>query len=326
MPIRNFAPCSLLAYNEAMQDIEISVVIPFYNEEENVQELYERLVSTLEKLTPDFEILFVDDGSTDSSIVTLKRIQSCDKRVRILRLMRNFGQHPAMWAGFSKAQGKIVATLDADLQNPPEELPKLIAKLDEGYDVVSGWRQLRKDSFLRRAPSLIVNIIASRLTRTKLRDYGCNLRVYKREVVDELLRLPELAKFTTGLVSWLGVSIAEVEVAHDQRRAGKSKYNFFKLLKLYLDLVTGFTIFPVQLISITGAVVALMGLGLGLFLIGYRLFYGAGSLGITTFVALAFFISGVQLLSLGLIGEYVGRIYIEAQKRPYYIMKEEIES
>jgi undecaprenyl-phosphate 4-deoxy-4-formamido-L-arabinose transferase len=303
---------------------EISVVVPVFNEEANLSELHRRLAATLEGLERPFEIVFVDDGSTDGSLDAMRHLRGTDPRVRIIQLARNFGQSPALYAGFAHVRGRIVAMLDADLQNPPEELPKLIAKIDEGYDFVSGWRQHRHDSFLRKTPSRLLNYLVKRTTKAQFRDVGCSLKAFRREVTDLLGRFTHHSRYLPVDVAWLGVRTAEVEVAHDERAVGTSKYGLFKLLHTGFDLVTSVTAAPLRFFGVLGWVFAGIGFAMALRVLYVRITQG-DTQQIGTVMALIFFLSGVNLIATGLMCEYVSRIYVEVQNRPYYVVKDVIE-
>ena len=300
---------------------EISVVVPVYNEEPNLRELHRRIVTTLEGMGRPFEIVAVDDGSSDASLETLKSIHSDDPRLRVVQLARNFGQGPAIYAGFANVQGKIVCLLDADLQNPPEELPKLIAKIDEGYDYAGGRRQGRNESFSRRLGSQLLNYIIRRTTRTAFYDMGCALKAFRREVTDHLVRFTHHSRYLPVDLAWLGVRMIEVDVAYNERATGESKYGPLKLLRVSFDLVTGITSAPLQFLSPLGFLFAIVGFLMAFRVLYVRLIHGDNSQ-IATVVAVFFVLSGVQLIASGLMCEYISRIYIEVQNRPYYIVKD----
>ncbi|MCX6353628.1 MAG: glycosyltransferase [Candidatus Aureabacteria bacterium] len=303
--------------------VEISVVIPIYNEEENIPLLHPRLRETMERLGRSYEVILIDDGSSDRSAELISGLMAHDPRLRLIEFNRNYGQHAAVFAGFEHARGMVIVTLDADLQNPPEEIPKLIAKIDEGYDIVGGMRGKRRDSVFRKIPSWLVNRFISRATGVSLRDYGCMLRAYHRTVVDQIVRCNEISSFIPTLANSFARSVTEIEVAHAERKRGKSKYNLRRLLKLNFDLVTGFSLFPIQLISGLGILIALLGIGFGIMLMVLRFVYGAvwAAQGVFTLFALLFVFVGIQLLAMGLIGEYIGRIYSEVRNRPRYVIK-----
>ena len=301
--------------------VELSVVIPVYNEEENIPELSQRLTDALEKLGMRYEIILVDDGSRDRSVELLSGIARRDPRIRLIEFNRNYGQHAAIFAGFEHSRGEIVVTLDADLQNPPEEIGKLVAKMREGYDIVGGLRMDRRDSALRKIPSWLVNRFIQRATGVYLRDYGCMLRAYRRVVVDQIVRCNEISSFIPTLANSFASSVTEIGVAHKERAKGSSKYNLARLLKLNFDMVTGFSLFPIQLISGLGILIALTGMLFGIFLFLRRLVHGPEVEGVFTLFAILFFFVVIQLLAMGLIWEYIGRIYAEVRNRPRYVIR-----
>jgi undecaprenyl-phosphate 4-deoxy-4-formamido-L-arabinose transferase len=305
-------------------DPEISVVIPVFNEEPNLRELFRRTTETLDALDRSFEVVIVDDGSTDGSLQALKEIRAGDSRLRIVCLARNFGQSPALYAGFAHVRGKIIAMLDADLQNPPEELPKVIAKIDEGYDFASGYRQRRQDTFLRTIPSRLINYVVKKATRTEFRDVGCSIKAFRREVTDRLIQFTHRSRYVAVDVAWLGVRAAEVEVGHGARVAGKSKYGLFKLFRTGFDLVTSVTAAPLQFFGFVGWLFALVGFGMGIRLAYFRYAYGEFNQYISV-IAIFFFLFGMQMAATGLMCEYISRIYIEVQNRPYFVVKEVID-
>jgi undecaprenyl-phosphate 4-deoxy-4-formamido-L-arabinose transferase len=301
---------------------EISVVIPVYNEEDNLLELGERLIRTLTDLGRPFEIIFVDDGSTDRSWQLLSDLnREHPGHIRALQFHRNFGQHQAIFAGFQAARGQVMVTLDADLQNPPEEIPRLVAKLEEGYDTVGGWRENRRDSVFRKLPSQMVNYVMSKVTGVKLRDYGCMLRAYRREVVDSINQCQESSSFIPALANLFSRRVAEIPVGHAERERGASKYGVFKLLRLNFDLMTGFSNLPIHLVGFMGVAIALLGLLFGLFLFIRRIFVGPEVEGVFTLFAILFVFVGLNTLGLALIGEYVGRIYREVRGRPRFVIR-----
>jgi undecaprenyl-phosphate 4-deoxy-4-formamido-L-arabinose transferase len=299
------------------------VVIPVFNEEDNLRELGERLIRTLTGMGRPYEIIFVDDGSTDGSWEILSDLnRHYPQNIRALQFHRNFGQHQAIFAGFQAARGKVMVTLDADLQNPPEEIPRLVAKIDEGYDTVGGWRENRQDSIFRRLPSQLVNTVMSRVTGVKLRDYGCMLRAYRREVVDSINQCQESSSFIPALANLFSQRVAEIPVGHAERERGKSKYGVIKLLRLNFDLMTGFSNLPIHLVGFMGVTIALLGLFFGLFLIIRRIFVGPEVGGLFTLFAILFVFVGLNTLGLALIGEYVGRIYREVRGRPRFVIRQ----
>jgi undecaprenyl-phosphate 4-deoxy-4-formamido-L-arabinose transferase len=301
--------------------LDVSVVVPAYNEAANLPGLLARTSAAVAPLG-DYEIIVVDDGSTDESWRLLSEAGDADPHVVGVRLQRNFGQHPALTAGLTAARGRVIVTLDADLQNPPEEIPKLVSRLGADCDVASGWRQARKDSWLRRLPSKLVNVILRRATGVYLHDYGCMMRAYKRRVIELLLCCPEVSRATTGLVSWLGVQIVEVPIAHEPRHAGRSRYRFWRLLRMNFDILTGFSTGVLQLVSVSGIVVSVLGFAAAIVLVVWRITHGAGPIGLTTFLAVLMFLAGMQVAAIGIVGEYVGRIFTQVQGRPYYVVRE----
>jgi len=302
--------------------VKYSVVIPVFNEEQTLEPLHSRLTAVMQNLGATYEIIFVDDGSTDGSPRILKELSNKDNSITVIRFTRNFGQHPAVSAGFDVTQGAVIITMDADLQNPPEEIPRLLEKINEGYEVVAGCRESRHDPIWRKLSSRFTNWLVSKLTGVKLKDQGCMLRAYRSEIIEMLKQCKEKSRFIPTLVSWLGVSLAEIKVTHDPRLGGKSKYNFPKLLKMYFDLVTGFSDLPIQIVTYAGFAVSFLGIGVGIYLVIWRIVFGPGISGLVSFVALGILLLGALLVALGLIGQYIGRIFVETQGRPYYIVKE----
>jgi len=304
----------------------VSLVIPVFNEEPNLEPLYERLEPALEALDQPYEVIFVDDGSRDRSLEVMRCLQEKHEAVRVIQLNRNYGQHAAVFAGLDHARGDVIVTLDADLQNPPEEIPRLLDKINEGHDVVGGWRQGRQDHAVRRLLSWGVNRITSRIVGVDMRDYGCMLRAYRRTVVEILRSCSDVSSFIPALACTFASSPVEVPVAHDRRKGGRSKYSPFRLHRLNFDLLTGFSILPIQIVSLAGMGIALLGIGFGGFLLLRRLLVGPESEGVFTLFAALFVFVGIQVLALGLIGEYIGRIYMEVRRRPRYIIKRIYES
>lgn len=305
-------------------DSSISVLVPILNEEESLLELHERLMHTLELMGRPFEIIYINDGSSDHTQDIIENFRQADRRVKIIEFNRNYGQHMALFAGFERATGDAVITIDADLQNPPEEIPRLVEKVDEGYDVVATYRRGRKDSLLRKIPSYIVNIITSRLVGSKLKDYGCMLRAYSRSVIDAMNLCQESSSFIPALANTYAKRIVEIEVGHAERAKGVSKYGLFRLLRLNFDLMTGFSLMPIQAIGMLGVLIAAVGLGFAVFLFIRRLVVGPEVEGTFTLFAILFFFMGVQIFALGVIGEYIGRIFQEVRRRPRYMVRKEL--
>jgi len=307
----------------AGQEPYLSVVIPVYNEEDNLVELHARLAATLNATGWSWEVIYVDDGSRDRSWEILENLHRQDRQhVRLVRFNRNYGQHMAVFAGFERVRGKVIVTLDADLQNPPEDVPKLVKKLEEGYDVVGGWRQQRRDSWWRKLPSWVVNRITSRVVGVDLKDYGCMLRAYTRQVVEAMNQCQETSSFIPALANTFAREVVEIPVGHAERAGGRSKYSLLGLIRLHFDLMTGFSVLPIQFVSLLGSLVALVGLGFGLFLFIRRLIVGPEVEGVFTLFAILFVFVGLQILGVGLMGEYVGRIYREVRRRPRFVISE----
>jgi undecaprenyl-phosphate 4-deoxy-4-formamido-L-arabinose transferase len=301
---------------------ELSVVIPVYNEAATLTDLHARLARTLKDIGRPWEIVFVDDGSRDRSADVLRALHAQDPGVRVVRFNRNYGQHAAVFAGMERARGDVVITLDADLQNPPEEIPALLRRLEDGFDVVGGARVHRHDAWFRRVASRLVNRATSAIVGVRMTDYGCMLRAYRRSVVDQIVACQEISRFIPALANTFAVAVTEVPVTHARRRHGRSKYGLLRLLRLNMDLMTGFSLLPIQAVSLAGVVVAALGLGFAVFLGLRRLLLGPEVEGVFTLFAILFFFVGLQILALGLIGEYVGRIYQEVRRRPRYVVTE----
>jgi undecaprenyl-phosphate 4-deoxy-4-formamido-L-arabinose transferase len=299
--------------------MKISVVVPVYNEEGNLPELLLRLAAVLDPSGSPYELVFVDDGSTDRSLEILKEAaRQRPDRIRVLEMARNFGQHQAILAAFQNVTGDVIVTLDADLQNPPEEIPKLLAKVAEGHDVVGGIRMNRQDSFARRAASALVNRVTTAITRLRLTDFGCMLRAYSRDVVEEINRCDEASTFIPALAQSFARRPTEVPVAHAPRRYGASAYSLYRLVRLNFDLMTGFSLVPLQAFGLLGTLVAIGGIAFGLFLFVRRLIVGAEVEGVFTLFAILFTLLGVAMAGLGIVGEYVGRIYQQVRGRPRF--------
>ena len=299
----------------------LSIVIPVYNEQENLRALHRALSPVLTALGKTYEVIYVDDGSIDQSLEILKELQAADPHILVVEFSRNFGQHSAIFAGFDQSRGEIVVTLDADLQNPPEAIPSLIHTIESGYDVVGGWREDRQDSLFRKLASKIVNKIISWSTGVKLKDYGCMLRAYRRSIIQQICKCSEISSFIPALANTFARSIAEIQVPHRERAQGRTKYSLTRLIRLNFDLMTGFSLFPIQAISAFGLVTAIAGVLFSLFLFVRRLIIGPEAEGLFTLFAILFAFIGVQILALGIIGEYVGRIYNEVRKRPRFVVR-----
>jgi undecaprenyl-phosphate 4-deoxy-4-formamido-L-arabinose transferase len=302
--------------------MKVSVVVPVYNEQANLDEFLRRTLAVMDGSGDPYEIILVDDGSRDRSLDILKGWAARRPDVlRVLELSRNFGQHPAVLAGFHDVTGDVAVTLDADLQNPPEEIPKLLAKVGEGHDVVGGVRVSRQDSWARKLASGIVNRITVLITRMKLTDFGCMLRAYSRDVVEEINRSEEASTFIPALGQSFARNPVEVEVAHAPRKGGESAYSLYRLIRLNFDLMTGFSTVPLQMFGILGMLVALGGIAFGIFLLVRRLIVGAEVEGVFTLFAILFTLLGVAMAGLGIVGEYVGRIYEQVRGRPRFSVR-----
>jgi undecaprenyl-phosphate 4-deoxy-4-formamido-L-arabinose transferase len=299
----------------------VSVVIPVYNEEAVIDELIRRCLAACGDLGEDFELILVNDGSSDSSAEKIKiAAERHDGVVVGVLLNRNYGQHAAVMAGFNQARGQIVVTLDADLQNPPEEIPKLVRAIEDGADVVGTIRVPRRDSFFRRLSSSLVNKAVRRATGVMMHDYGCMLRAYRRNVVDAMLSCTERSTFIPVLANYFAHRTAEIEVRHGSREQGTSKYSLWKLINLQFDLLTSMTTFPLRMLSVLGVIAAAAGIGFGVLLMVMRLAFGSqwAAEGVFTLFAAMFTLIGAQFIALGLLGEYIGRIYQDVRSRPRY--------
>jgi undecaprenyl-phosphate 4-deoxy-4-formamido-L-arabinose transferase len=300
----------------------ISIVVPVYNEAANLDALWARLQPIVADSTREWEIIFVDDGSSDNSLEILRRYSERDRRVRVVELARNFGQHSALLAGFRNSYGDVVVTLDADLQNPPEEIPRLLEAIEAGNDVVGGWREERQDRIYRRLASQMHSRITSAMVGVPMHDYGCMLRAYRRHIIDTVVACDEKAAFVPALANSFAKHVAEIPVGHAERHDGKSKYNLFRLAHLSLNLITGFSNFPIQAMSLAAVGIFLLDALFVVVLLAHRLIYGPQQEGAQwVLFAFTFALLGLVMLALGLIGEYVGRIYLEVRRRPTYIVR-----
>jgi undecaprenyl-phosphate 4-deoxy-4-formamido-L-arabinose transferase len=304
-----------------MNSPAISVVIPVYNEELGLQALFARLYPALDGLGKPYEVIFVNDGSKDRSPALLR--EQFERRpdvTRVVLFSGNYGQHLAIMAGFERCRGERIVTLDADLQNPPEEIPKLLAKMDEGYDYVGGVRAEREDTWFRRNASRLVNFLRERTTRIRMTDQGCMLRAYSRPIVDAINACTEVNTFIPALAYTFAQNPTEIEVRHAARAAGETKYPFYKLLRLNFDLVTGFSLAPLQAFSLLGFVISLGAIGLVGFQVIHRLVRGMAAEGVfgSPLEAFAILVVGLILFGIGLLGEYIGRIYQEVLRRPRF--------
>lgn len=311
--------------------MDLSIVVPIYNEEESITHLYERVTAALANTALVYELILVDDGSSDRSFLLLKDIAGQDSRVKVIRFRRNFGQTAAMAAGFDAATGRVVVPMDGDLQNDPTDIPKLLAKIDEGYDVVSGWRKDRQDTYInRKLPSMIANGLISRFTGVHLHDYGCTLKAYRREVLDGINLYGEMHRFVPALASQVGAKVTELPVKHHPRLYGTSKYGISRTVRVVLDLMTvkfllSYSTKPIQLFGKWGIYTLLAGFLSGATTI-YMKFFEHFSMNRNPLWILTVFLlfMGIQFIVLGLLGELNARTYYEAQGKPIYVIRERI--
>jgi glycosyltransferase involved in cell wall biosynthesis len=309
--------------------VNISVVIPIYNEEENVALLYDELSGVMTSLDCDYEILFIDDGSSDSTLSILKSIQAGDSSVVVVQFRKNFGQTAAMSAGFDYARGRVIITMDGDLQNDPHDIPRLIEKINEGFDVVTGWRYERKDAFVsRRLPSIIANKIISWTTGVALHDYGCTLKAFRKEIIKNIRLYGEMHRFIPAIASGMGISFTEIKVNHRARRFGTSKYGISRTIRVVLDLITvkfllSYATRPIQIFGLLGIVSGMAGFIIALILTIQRQFFGVplSNRPLLLLAVLLIFI-GIQFISIGLIAELQARTYHETQQKPVYFVKD----
>ena len=307
----------------------LSVVIPVYNEAASLPALFARLYPALDALQLRYEVIFVNDGSRDKSGALLKdQFAARPDVTRVVFFNANYGQHLAILAGFERVRGERIVTLDADLQNPPEEIGKLLAAMDAGADYVGGVRRTREDSWWRRTASRLMNRLRERITRIRMTDQGCMLRAYSRDIVDAVAAAREVSTYIPALAYTFAHHPVEVDVLHEERSAGVSKYSLYRLIRLNFDLITGFSLVPLQLFSVTGMLVALTSVVLYVVVIAQRAIVGGFVEGIKAFWdrdILAFFLIGCIMFGVGLLGEYVGRIYQQVRDRPRYVIRAVLE-
>lgn len=310
---------------EELKKPELSLVIPVYNEEANLEELIRRCLAACDPLHIPYEIILVDDGSADSSANMIREAaEKHDGKIVGVFLTTNFGQHAAVTAGLQTSVGKYVITLDADLQNPPEEIPKLVEKLREGYDVIGTIREKRKDTLFRRWASKMVNFMVRKLCNGKtMTDYGCMLRGYSRNVVNAILNCPEHGKFIPMLAMSYARRTIEIHVKHADRTAGESKYNVWKLIALQYDLLTGTSIFPLRMLTYIGTLLAVFGVLFGIFIFIMTRIHGDewSQHGIFTLFSLVFIFMGGQFIAMGILGEYIGKIHLNTRGRPQFFIE-----
>ena len=323
VPASNGTPKSNLAAPQ------ISIVVPVYNEEENIAPLHRKIDAALQTLNLSYEILYVDDGSSDGSFELLSEIAARDEHAKVVRFRRNFGQTAAMAAGMNYAHGEVIIPLDADLQNDPQDIPRLLAKLDEGFDVVSGWRKKRQDNEIRKFPSRIANRLISKVTGVHLHDYGCSLKAYRASVIKDVNLYGEMHRFIPAYAAMVGARVTEIPVNHHPRTAGKSKYGMGRIFRVILDLLVvkflgGYNAKPIYFFGGAGLWAFVIGVALWVYCIVSRLFDEAERINRNPlfYVGILFFVAALQLLMLGLIAEMNMRIYFESQRKPPYVVAE----
>ncbi len=307
-------------------NIELSGVIPVYSEEQGLAALFARLYPALDALRIPYEILFVNDGSRDRSAAILReQFQRRPEVTRVILFNGNFGQHMAIMAGFEQVRGRRIVTLDADLQNPPEEIAKLLTKMEEGYDYVGSIRRMRQDSAFRRYASKAMNLVRERITRIRMTDQGCMLRAYSREIVEAINSCREISTYIPALAYTFSQRPVEIEVEHAERAAGESKYSLYQLIRLNFDLVTAFSLVPLQMFSLAGMLISLLSILFVAYLALRRLIVGPEAEGVFTLFGIVFFLLGIALFGIGLLGEYVGRISQQVRQRPRYLIQAVLE-
>jgi undecaprenyl-phosphate 4-deoxy-4-formamido-L-arabinose transferase len=310
-----------------MNTIQLSVVIPVYNEEAGLQALFDRLYPAMDQLGIGYEVVFVNDGSRDRSAAILReQFQKRPEVTRVVLFNGNFGQHMAIMAGFEHCRGQRVVTLDADLQNPPEDTHLLLAKMDEGHDYVGSIRRQRSDSWWRHVASRAMNGLRERITRIKMTDQGCMFRAYDRNIINAINSCREVNTFIPALAYSFARNPAEVVVGHEERAAGESKYSLYSLIRLNFDLMTGFSLVPLQWFSMLGMLISVGSGLLFMLLLVRRLIIGPEAEGLFTLFALMFFLIGIALFGIGLLGEYIGRVYQQVRHRPRYLVEAVLEN
>lgn len=306
------------------QGLDLSVVIPVLNEEENISDLYSKLKEVLNSLKKSFEIIFIDDGSTDNTPNLIKDLHERDNNVKLIRFRKNFGQSAAIAAGFEYAKGDIIITMDGDLQNDPRDIPSLLAKIEEGYDAVSGWRRNRKDPFTKKIPSKISNWLARYLTKVNIHDFGCTLKAYKKEAIEDIELYGETHRYIPALLFWKGFKLSEVKVRHHQRKYGKSRYGTWRLVKGFLDLLnltfwTQYSARPLHFFGALGLIQLLVGFLIGVYLTVIRVFLGYPiAERPLLLLSVLLVILGVQLITFGFLGEIIIRIYYAKEGKKAY--------
>ncbi len=307
-------------------NIELSVVIPVFNEEAGLAALFARLYPALDALRIAYEVIFINDGSRDGSAALLReQFQRRPEVTRVILFNGNFGQHMAIMAGFERVRGGRIVTLDADLQNPPEEIGRLLKQMDEGHDYVGSIRRLRRDSPFRRIASKVMNRVRERITRIRMTDQGCMLRAYSRAIIDAINSCREMSTYIPALAYTFAQNPVEIEVEHEERATGESKYSLYQLIRLNFDLVTAFSLVPLQLFSLAGMLISLVSVLFVGYLAVRRLLIGPEAEGVFTLFGIVFFLLGIALFGIGLLGEYVGRISQQVRARPRYLIQAVLE-
>jgi glycosyltransferase involved in cell wall biosynthesis len=308
-----------------------SIVVPFYNEQESVPQLYVRITEVMDTIGEPYEMVFVDDASKDGTFRLLSEIASADRRVTVVKLRRNFGQTAALKAGFDHSQGEIIISMDGDLQHDPAEIPLFIAKIREGYDIVSGWRVSRTDHWLaRQVPSRIANWMMKKLSRVELHDFGTTFKAYRREILAEIHLYGELHRFIPALASWAGASVAEVPITNIPRKTGKSNYGISRTVRVLLDLMSvkflvDYSTKPLQFFGLPGLASLAGGASIGVYIFARKALFDEGLLanhGPLILLGMALIMAGIQFISIGLIGELLARTYYETQDKPVYTVRE----
>ena len=300
---------------------EISIVIPAYNEEESLYPLFDELYPVMVGLERSFELIFINDGSKDKTLPILYDLYKKCPEMRVIDLNGNFGQHMAIMAGFEEARGEIIITLDADLQNPPDEIPNIIEAMDEGHDVVGTYRVGRQDPIFRKLASKIVNKLTNKIAKLNIKDYGCMLRGYNRRIIDIINISKESTTFIPALGQKFAANPIELPVAHRERELGTSKYGLFQLIRLNFDLMTSFSLIPLQMVTMAGMLISFLSFLLVCYMLIRRLILGPDVEGLFTLMAIQFLLTGITLFSLGIAGEYLGRVYREVSRRPRYAVR-----
>jgi len=313
--------------------IDVSIVLPVKNEEESLRELHSKLTDVLNKLGCEYEIIAIDDGSTDSSFNVLKELSQSDPRLKAIKFRRNFGQTAALSAGFHHAKGDVIITMDSDLQNDPADIPRLLDKINEGYDVVSGWRADRKDKFIsRRIPSILANKLIVKMTGVNIHDFGCTLKAYRKDVVDNINLYGEMHRFIPALAKWVGAEITEIKVQHHARKHGKSNYGISRTTRVFLDLMTvkfllSYSTKPMRPFGIMGLGSGFLGFLICLYLSIGKIFFPSEATSLTRrmpmlLLGILLILVGIQFLTMGLLAEIMIRTYYESQSKPIYYIKE----